>query len=279
MEAAMIEMPEAWTIATQMNETLTGKTFQHFAHGVLVHKFLFLSKPAEEYDAFLSGKQITGAKSYGRSIYLYVGASHLLWFGELGGRILYQPPGQPLPAKYHLRWDFTDACTMTFNLQMWGFVGLLERSELPKHPYAEVGIPPLSNRFTFDQFDKLLEEYPEKTKKGVKGFLVTSKHVNGIGNSYLQDILFRAKIHPTRKIPTLSTDEHERLYTAIQETIAQAIKLGGREDEHDLFDRPGGYKRLMSSQAVGHPCPNCGTPIQKFSYLGGACYLCPSCQV
>jgi len=275
----MIEMPEAMTIARQMNETLTGKTILHFSRGQLVHKFLWLSKTAEEYDAFLSGKQITGASSYGRSIYLYVGETHILWFGELGGRILFYLPGQSLPAKYHLRWDFSDASVMTFNLQMWGFVGLMERSELAKHPYAEVGIPPISDDFTAERFSQLLEEYPEKTKKGVKGFLVTSKHINGIGNSYLQDILFRARLHPTRKIPTLSINERQSLYSAIQETMAEAIKLGGREDERDLFDQPGGYTRLMSNQSVGQPCPDCGTLIQKISYLGGACYLCPTCQV
>jgi formamidopyrimidine-DNA glycosylase len=272
-------MPEAVTIAQQMQATLIGKTIQHFSRGVLVHKFLWLSKTAEEYDAFLSGKKITGASSYGRSIYLYVGEENLLWFGELGGRILYHPQGQPLPAKYHLRWDFADDSIMTFNLQMWGFVSLLEKSELAKHPYAEVGVPPLSDGFTTERFDQLLEEYPEKTKKGIKGFLVTSKHVHGIGNGYLQDILFRAKIHPARKIPTLTADERQKLFTAIQNTLAEAIKLGGREDERNLFDHPGGYHRLMSNQSVGQPCPDCGTLIQKLSYLGGACYLCPSCQV
>jgi len=275
----MIEMPEAMTIAHQMDETLTGKTISHFARGVLVHKFLWLSKPAEEYDTFLAGKPVTGAKSYGRSIYLYVGATHLLWFGELGGRILYHSARQPLPPKYHLRWDFSDASAMTFNMQMWGFVGLLEKSEIPQHPYAEVGIPPLSDRFTLERFDQLLEEYPEKTKKGVKGFLVTSKHINGIGNGYLQDILFKAKIHPSRKIATVKPEERSKVYAAIQDTMAEAIKLGGREDEHDLYDHPGGYKRLMSNQTAGQPCPNCGTVIQKIAYLGGACYICPNCQV
>jgi formamidopyrimidine-DNA glycosylase len=275
----MIEMPEATTIARQMNTTLTGKTFQHFTRGALMHKFLWLNKPSEEYDALLSGRQVTGASSYGRSVYLYVGDSHLLWFGELGGRILYHPQGQPLPPKYHLRWDFADASAMTFTLQMWGFVSLLEKTELHQQAHAEVGIPPLSDRFTPERFDQLLEEYPEKTKKGIKGFLVTSRHVDGIGNSYLQDILFRAKVHPSRKIPTLTTDERRRLYTAIQNTMAEAIQLGGREDERDLFDHPGGYQRLMSSQTAGGPCPACGTTIQKIAYLGGACYLCPNCQV
>jgi formamidopyrimidine-DNA glycosylase len=164
-------------------------------------------------------------------------------------------------------------------MQMWGFVGLLEKSELSSSPYADVGIPPLSDGFTPERFDQLLEEYPDKTKKGIKGFLVTSKHVHGIGNGYLQDILFRAKIHPARKIPTLSSDERLKLYGAIQDTMAQAIRLGGRDDERDLYDHPGGYARLMSTQTVGKPCPVCGTTIEKISYLGGACYLCPNCQV
>lgn len=274
----MIEMPEAVIIAQQLRETLAGKTLSHFSRGELTHKFLWLSKSPEEYDRTLAGLPITGASSYGRSIYLYTGDVYLLWFGELGGRILFHGEEQALPARYHLRWDFTDGTRLTYNLQMWGFVSLLERSELAGHPYAEVGIPPLSVRFSMDCFDQMLDEYPEKAKKGIKGFLVTSKHVNGIGNAYLQDILFAAKIRPTRKIPTLSSEERRSLYTSIQDTLADAIRLGGREEERDLFDHPGGYKRLMSSQTVGKPCPVCGTRIEKMAYLGGACYFCPTCQ-
>jgi formamidopyrimidine-DNA glycosylase len=207
-----------------------------------------------------------------------VGEEHLLWFGELGGRILFHPPGEPLPAKYHLHWKFTDASALTYTLQMWGFVALMEKSELAEHPYAEVGVPPLSDEFTYERFDQLLEDYPEKTKKGVKGFLVTSKHINGIGNGYLQDILYMARVHPARKIPTLTTQERQRLYAAIQDTMAQAINLEGRDDEHDMFDNTGCYHRLMSNKAVGWPCPNCRNPIEKISYLGGACYICPICQ-
>jgi formamidopyrimidine-DNA glycosylase len=102
--------------------------------------------------------------------------------------------------------------------------------------------------------------------------------MNGIGNSYAQDILFRARLSPRRKIPDITLAERERLYHAIQETVSQAIQAGGREDERDLFDRPGGYRRLMSSQTAGTPCPVCGSTIEKIAYLGGACYLCPQCQ-
>ena len=274
----MLEMPEILTIARQLDGTLTGKTFKSFSRGVLTHKFLWLSMTAEEYDHSLAGRQVTGACSHGRSMVVNVGDEYRLFFGDLGGRILYHQPVQSLPAKYHLRWDFTDGSALTYTLQMWGFVGLLTPDELQAHPYALVGIPPLSEAFTFECFDQLLEAYPEKTGKGIKGFLVTSKHINGIGNAYLQDILFRARLHPARKIPTLSPDERRRLYAAIQDILLQAIRLGGRREERDLFDQPGGYQRLMGSQTVGQPCPECGSTIQKIAYLGGACYLCPTCQ-
>ena len=274
----MIEMPEAYTLARQMNEALTGKTFQSFAQGELRHKFLWLDRPAEESSTILAGRAITGASSYGRSMYLQVGSEHLIWFGDIGGHLFHHPAAGPLPKKYHLRWDFSDDTSLSFVLQMWGFVRLLERSEFGERPYKEAGIPPLSTEFTLERFNTLLEEYPDKTSKGVKGFLVTSQHMNGIGNSYAQDILFRARLSPKRKIPDINALEREELYRAIQETVRLAIQAGGREDERDLFDRPGGYRRLMSSQTAGTPCPACSTIIEKMAYLGGACYLCPRCQ-
>ena len=275
----MIEMPEAYTLARQMDEALRGKEFMRYEQGVLRHKFLWLIPPPEQASAMLAGKRITGASSYGRSIYLHIGDEHMLWFGDIGGRLLYHPAAGPLPAKYHLRWDFSDGTCLSFVLQMWGFVRLLDKTEFAERPHKEAGLPPLSAEFTLERFNQLLEDYPDKTSKGVKGFLVTSQHMNGIGNSYAQDILFRARLSPRRKIPDITPAERAQLYQAIQDTVSQAIQANGREEERDLFDQPGGYRRLMSSQTAGTPCPVCGATIEKMAYLGGACYLCPSCQV
>jgi formamidopyrimidine-DNA glycosylase len=60
--------------------------------------------------------------------------------------------------------------------------------------------------------------------------------------------------------------------------VNQVIAGGGRYDETDLYGNPGGYVRLMDKNSVGQPCPECGTPIEKMSYLGGTCYYCPACQ-
>ncbi len=274
----MIEMPEAYTISHQMQDTLSGKTIRRFERGPLVHKFLWINRPEDEMQRMLARQTVQGASSYGRSMYLRIGEANLLWMGEMGGRWLYHPAGQAGPEKYHVRFEFADGSAMTYLMQMWGFINLLEQADFGERPHKEVGIPPLSEAFTFERFDEMLEAYPDKTKKGIKGSLVTSQHVNGIGNSYLQDILFQARIHPARKIPNLAPEERARLHNAIQSVMLAAIALHGREEERDLFNQPGGYERIMDSKAVGHHCPVCHTDIEKLSYLGGACYVCPQCQ-
>ena len=278
----MIEMPEAFTISQQMNDTLVGKEIEYFEPGNLTHKFLWLNRPIEEYQSNLPGKVIEKASSYGRSIYLHLG-NHKLWWSDAGGKILYQAAGEKLPKKYHLRLQFCDDTSLTYTLQMWGAVKLLECDAFDEIPYEETGIPPLHPDFTIERLNQMLDEYPEKNSKGIKGFLVATgyvmpNHINGLGNAIIQDILFRAHLDPKKKTDQILPEERIILFNAIQKTIQEAIELGGRYDEFDLYGNKGRYIRLMDKNTVGTPCVNCGEDIKKISYLGGACYICPNCQ-
>ena len=102
--------------------------------------------------------------------------------------------------------------------------------------------------------------------------------VPGLGNAIAQDIMFVARLHPKRPISNLTFEQRRLLYDAIRNTVLEVIQKGGRYDEYDLFNDRGGYIRIMDKNAVGRPCPECGGVIEKISYLGGACYLCPKCQ-
>ena len=101
----------------------------------------------------------------------------------------------------------------------------------------------------------------------------------GIGNGYLQDILFRARVHPRTRAVDLTDPQRRALHKAISDTIKRAVRLRGRTDEYDLFGERGGYERTLSSATAGQPCPKCGEEaIVKDSFLGGAIYYCPKCQ-
>lgn len=71
----------------------------------------------------------------------------------------------------------------------------------------------------------------ENTKQTIslKAFLATEQRIPGLGNGLLQDILFHAKMHPKRKINTLSTEDKERLFKSVKEKISEMTEKGGRK--------------------------------------------------
>ena len=160
----MIEMPEAFTIAKQMNETVVGKTISKFSLGNVTHKFLWMNRPDGEYEELLQATTIKSASSYGRSIYLYTG-EYILWWSDAGGKILYHPPGDALPKKFHLVWHFTDDSALTYSLRMWGACKLVESTALGANPEEETGLPPLHPNFSFERFNQMLEGYPRRPAK------------------------------------------------------------------------------------------------------------------
>ena len=138
---------------------------------------------------------------------------------------------------------------------------------------------PLDPEFTFEYFGGLIDEVLEGPKRSAKGLLTQEQLIPGLGNAIAQDILFRARLHPRHALADIDATQRRALYEAIATTVREAIELGGRHDETDLYGNPGGYVRQMDKEAAGRPCPRCGTLVEKIQYLGGACYVCPGCQV
>jgi formamidopyrimidine-DNA glycosylase len=137
---------------------------------------------------------------------------------------------------------------------------------------------PVEPEFTLDYFSALVEELATGKKRSVKGLLTQDQIIPGLGNAIAQDILFRASLHPKHPIADLSEDQKRVLYDSILKTVNEVMEKGGRYDEFDLYNHRGGYIRIMDKNAVGNPCPECGSIIEKIQYLGGSCYFCPSCQ-
>jgi len=276
----MIELPEALIIARQMSQELAGKRIESGVRGNVPHKFAFYSGSAAEYEMILKGRAMGEVTGHGSAILARLEPDCTLVLGGGGERILYHPSASTLPKKHHLLLHYEDGAYLTVTVQGWGNVLLLREPELAEHPHAGVGrVSALSERFTWEYFQGLFRDLAPTSTKSIKFFIISEPGVWGVGNGYLQDILFRAKIHPRRRAIDLHEEEREALYGAIRETLRQAMDLGGRDTERDLYNQPGDYKRVMDRKSVGQPCPECGRPIEKIQYLGGACYLCPACQV
>lgn len=275
----MFEIPEYTVLARQMNAALVGKTIREGTLGNSPHKFVWYNRSHEEFTQLTAGKVVGAARVQGRWLSIPLEPGYILLFGECGGKILFHPPGSPLPVKYHLLIHFEDGSALSATTQMWGAMELYETGLEQERQYVKGMRPtPLDSTFTFDYFTALVDELLQGEKRSAKSLLTQDQIIPGLGNSIAQDILFRAKIGPRRSLAEFSPGQRRDLYNAIVDVVAEVIAGGGRNDETDLFGKPGGYIRVMDSGAAGKPCSDCGATVQKMQYLGGACYFCPKCQ-
>ncbi len=276
----MFELPELTTIADQMAATIEGKSVAKGTLGNAPHKFVWYNREHAEFAAIVAGLLVGRPHAEGRWLFIPLEPGYVMLLGEWGGRILYHAPPASSPAKYHLCLAFDDGSALSATTQMWGGVGLFEKGREREWTYVkDMRITPADPAFTWEYFTALVAEVRSGGKRSVKGLLTQNQLIPGLGNAIAQDIMFRARLHPRHDLADLDEQQARTLYREIVATVRDVTAAGGRDDERDLFGHAGGYPRIMSARATGEPCPLCGTLVQKMQYLGGACYVCPQCQV
>lgn len=275
----MFELPECVVLAKQMNNVMQGKVVRNGRLGNSPHKFVWYNRSPEEFSQLTQGKTVGAAWSKGRWLFVPFDPGYVLVLGEFGGKAFYHQPGAKLPKKFHLNITFTDDFFFTVTTQMWGAIEFYESGKECEREYVKNMRPtPIEPTFTFEYFSNLIDTVATGKKRSVKGLLTQDQLIPGLGNSIAQDIMYCAHLNPKQNIADLSINQRRMLYDSICNMVQNIIKQGGRYDEYDLFGNRGDYVRLMDKNAVGQPCAECGSSVQKMSYLGGACYFCPTCQ-
>ncbi|MFQ6064475.1 MAG: Fpg/Nei family DNA glycosylase [Candidatus Bathyarchaeia archaeon] len=270
----MPELPEIAVIARQMNKEITGKRIAD----IEARQPKNLNIPVTEFVQITKGRTVKSVGSRGKWIFIKLDHGYYMLINRgMNADILYFAPNQKLPPKYQFKLTFSDKTGFTIQFQWFGYIHLVAEKDLTKHKLtAKLGIPPTNDRFTPEHFKKLLAN----RKARIKNFLLNQKNVAGIGNVYIQDILFKAKLHPNRKISTLSQQEINDLYNAILSVLNQSIELGGLAYERDFYGQKGRLtiNEFLVGYKTGKPCPNCNAKIEKIETGSTSSYICPKCQ-
>ena len=273
----MIELPEAANIAGQISDTIYGKRIASVIAAHTPHKLAWYYGEPPTYSDLLIGKTVGKASPFGGMVEIKVENANIL-FGE-GVGIRFYDKNEPRPAKHQLLLEFDDHSAINASIQMYGGLGAFFEGELdnPYYRVAREKPSPLSPSFDKAYFDRIICE-DEIQKLSLKALLATEQRIPGLGNGILQDILFNAKMHPKKKVNTLSDKGKEVLFDSVKTTISVMAAQGGRDTELGLFGSPGGYKTILCKNTVNKPCPICGTMVKKEAYMGGSVYYCSKCQ-
>ncbi len=272
----MIELPESGSIARQLNETIKGKRIMKVTAAQHPHKFAWYYGDPQAYHELLQDKVIDKAVSYGGFIEIMAGDASVL-LGE-GVNLSYFQEAEKLPAKHQLHIEFDDNSSIVGAVQMYGGLWAYPAGQYfnPYYLTAKEKPEPLSEDFDEAYFSNLISQSSEGLS--LKAFLATEQRIPGLGNGVLQDILFNARLHPKKKLNTLTASDIGILFQSVKTTLAEMTSRGGRDTERDLFRSFGGYKTILSKNTLDKPCSTCGDAIKKEAYLGGSIYYCPTCQ-
>lgn len=273
----MLELPEAYVLANQINEHLIGKRIMNVVAAQNPHKFAWYHGDPQRYHDLLSSKTIDKAVSYGGMVNIYAGDSMLV-FGD-GVSLEFHYSGDERPKKHQLLIEFEDFSALSASVQMYGGLWCFKDGDFDNQYYqiAKDKPSPLSDTFDNEYFRGIIDA-PGAEKLSAKALLATEQRIPGLGNGVLQDILYNCGIHPKRKVITLTDTDKIALFDSIKSTLAEMVSLGGRDTERDLFGCSGGYKTKVSKNTVDKPCQKCGNNIVKEAYMGGSVYYCPQCQ-
>ncbi len=273
----MIELPEAITIAGQINNKIAGRQIVNVTAAYSPHKFAWYFGDPQGYHDLLTGKSIEKAEGYGGMIEIKAGRGIILFSEGVGVR--YHAQGENRPKKHQLLIEFDDDSAISASIQMYGGLYCFIDGDFDNKYYviAKEKLSPLAEEFDENYFESLLA--PEAVQKlSAKAAIATEQRIPGLGNGVLQDILYNAKIHPKKKINKLSDEEKMNLFKSIKATLAEMTFKGGRDTERDLYGCLGGYLTKASKNSVDKSCSICGELIRKENYMGGSIYYCPGCQ-
>ena len=271
----MPELPEVETVRRGLEKLILGKTIQSVE--VKYPKMIQMDLDAFRQD--LLGQEIRSMRRRGKYLLFYLTDKVLISHLRMEGKYLFYPDAVPERKHAHVFFQTTDGGTLVYeDVRKFGTMELLRKDQLEAYFAArKLGPEPTEADFLLSPFAAALG----RSKKPIKPYLLEQTLVVGLGNIYVDEALWRARIHPVRPAASLKPAEVKRLREQIIEVLQLGIEKRGstiRTYRNALGEDGTMQDFLQVYGKTGQPCARCGSPIEKIKLGGRGTHLCPHCQ-
>ena len=273
----MPELPEVETVRRQLEPALVGRRFERVEidDSRLVRPFEPVAVAAE-----LEGERVSALDRRGKYlIFRFESGRVLLVHLRMTGSFKHRRNGLLADDPHRravVRLD--DGSDVAYrDVRRFGTWLMLEPGELDPYLADRLGDEPLVAGFTPAGLAKRLAG----RRAPIKAALLDQRTLAGLGNIYVDEALWHAKIHPKRPAGELDRNDVRRLHGAIRRVLETAISRRGStlRDYSTPRGRRGSMQHAFKVYGrADQPCDRCGTPIEKTRAGGRGTWYCPYCQ-
>ncbi|MFU2180682.1 DNA-formamidopyrimidine glycosylase [Streptococcus pluranimalium] len=274
----MPELPEVETVRRGLEKHVVGKSIQDI-------RFAFPKIAVTGVDSFrpLIDGQMTVQAMRRRGKYLIFDFGDLLLVSHLRmeGKYLMFENQESVPDNkhFHVFFTFTDQSVLIYqDVRKFGTMEMLLPSQEDAYfASKKLGPEPTKEAFKLAPFERTLLS---STKK-IKPYLLEQSLVAGLGNIYVDEVLWAAKVHPLRISSSLKKAEIKRLHDETIRILQLGIEKGGStiRTYRNALGEDGTMQQFLRVYGLtGQPCQRCGTAIVKIQVGGRGSHYCPKCQ-
>lgn len=271
-------MPEIAEVETVRN-VLKRKVLHKKIINVIVRYKNILEVDEEHFKNIVIGKEIKNIERKGKWLLFDLGDYYLLSHLRMEGKYYIKDSGEAYNKHEHIIFCFEDNTDLRYHdTRKFGRMNLIKKSEINlASELVKLGYDPddihLTKEYLYDSF--------KSKKKPMKTTLLDQSIISGLGNIYVDEVLFKAHINPLRIPSSLSIEDCDNIIKASREIIKKAIAEGGTtiRSYTSSLGVTGHYQNyLCVHKREGLPCPICGKPIKKIKIGGRSTYYCENCQ-
>jgi formamidopyrimidine-DNA glycosylase len=289
------ELPEVEVVRRGLADHVVDRTIARVevAHPRAVRRHL---EGGGDFAARLQGRTITAARRRGKYLWLELDGGRpesdaVLAHLGMSGQMLVAAAGRPDEKHLRIRIAFTDdgahpsSGTELRFVDQRTFGGLSVHPLVPAvgggllpAPVAHIARDPMDPAFSLDDAVAAIRRRRTELKRA----LLDQTAVSGIGNIYADEALWRARLHGARPTEKLTRAQGRTVLTAAADVMDEALAQGGTSFDALYVNVNGasGYfdRSLAAYGQADRPCPRCGTPIRRESFMNRSSFSCPRCQ-
>ena len=274
----MPELPEVQTIVNELNDAdIIGVPIS----GASVFWARTIAEPSPKlFCSRLMARKFTAIRRRGKHLVFETDIeTTMLLHLRMSGRLHLVSDDRPRTKHEHVIIKFNNQRQLRFHdTRKFGRIHLIND---PQRILKCLGPEPLGAGFT----GQVLTEGLRHRKRLLKPLLLDQSFIAGLGNIYVDEALWDAKLHPKRIAATLSSHEIKALHRAIRKVLRRGLKnlgtsLGtGETNFYSIARRRGRNKdELKVFRRTDRPCPRCKTTIERIIVGQRSTHICPNCQ-